>query len=41
MMVSSEENIDFKKVLYWKQSSVANQARAGWGYRVWTQPPTF
>ena len=39
IMASSEENIDFKKLLYWKQSSVANPARVGGGYRVWTHPP--
>ena len=33
-MVSSKENIDFKKLLYWKQSSVENPARVGGGYRV-------
>ena len=30
------------KLLYWKQSSVANPAvRVGGGYQVWTQPPNF
>ena len=33
IMASSEENIDFKKLLYWKQSSVENPARVGGGYR--------
>ena len=36
---SGEENIDFKKLLYWKQSSVANPAKVGRGYQVWTHPP--
>ena len=39
IMASSEENIDFKKLLYWKQSSVANPAIVGGGYRVWIHPP--
>ena len=33
MMASSEGNIDLK------QSSVANPARLGRGYQVWTHPP--
>ena len=33
IMASSEENLDFKKLLYWKQSSVANPARVGGCYR--------
>ena len=38
IMASSKENTDFKKLLFWKQSSVANPARVGGVYRVWTHP---
>ena len=34
IMASSEENIDFMKLLYCKQSSVANPVRVGGGYQV-------
>ena len=40
-MASCEENIDFMKLLYWKQSSVANPVRVGGGYQVWTHLPNF
>ena len=39
IMASSEEYKDFKKLLCWKERSVANPAGVGGGHRVWTHPP--
>ena len=40
-MASSKESIVFMKLLYWKQSSVANPVRVGGGYQLWTHPQIF
>ena len=40
-MASSEENIDFMKLLYWKQSSVANPVTVGGGISGMDTPSKF